>query len=414
MRRKNLIALIAIVLAIAALGYVALNGLQIGIYVVEPATKSINQGLDLRGGLFVTYEAKVEDNDPDKDSKIDGARRVMRNRLDKENQHEAVIARQGSKWIRVEIPGVKDPRELAGILAQPAELKFLSPDGDVIIEGKDVKTAQPGFGELKRPVVHFELHKEGADKFAEATEKHLEEIISIELDGNVISAPTVNTVISTGSGQITGMESIEDARRLATLIESGALPVPLEQLEIRTMGATLGSNALERSIKAGIIGTILVLLFMLAYYRLPGLIADIALVTYIILLLIVLGISKVTLTLPGIAGIILSVGMAVDANVIIFERIREEMTAGKTLRASVESGFNKAFSAILDSNITTLIAGFVLWKFGTGPVQGFAKTLVIGVILSMFTAIAFTRQIMKLFVGLNIKNEKLYGIRQEG
>ena len=194
------------------------------------------------------------------------------------------------------------------------------------------------------------------------------------------------------------MQDIEEAKKLANLIESGALPVPLEQLEIRTIGATLGSNALEKSVKAGIIGISVVLLFMLTYYRLPGLVADLALIVYIILLLIILAATKITLTLPGIAGIILSVGMAVDANVIIFERIREELAAGKTLRASTESGFDKAFSAIFESNITTLIAGFVLWKFGTGPIQGFAKTLVIGVILSMFTAITFTKQIMKLLL----------------
>ncbi|NMA95465.1 MAG: protein translocase subunit SecD, partial [Clostridiales bacterium] len=386
MRKKNLISLFIIVLVVFAVGYVVLNGLNIGIYVIEPAPKTINQGLDLRGGLYVTYEAQVEDRDPDKDNKINGAMRVMRNRLDKENQNEAIIVRQGSKWIRVEIPGVKDPRDLAGILSQPAELKFKDPDGNVVLEGKHVKTAQPAFGEMNRPVVEFELHKEGTDMFAKATRENIGKVISIELDGNVISAPKVNSAITDGSGHITGMGDIEEARRLANLIESGALPVPLEQLEIRTIGATLGSNALQKSIQAGIIGTLAILLFMLIYYRLPGLVADLALIVYIILLFIVLAVSKITLTLPGIAGIILSIGMAVDANVIIFERIREEMNAGKTLRASVESGFSKAFSAILDSNITTLIAGFVLWRFGTGPIQGFAKTLVMGVILSMFTA----------------------------
>ncbi len=411
MKRKNAISLIIIILVIAAVGYVVFNGLNIGLYTIEPTTKNINQGLDLRGGLYVTYEAKVEANDPDKDSKIEGAMRVMRNRLDKENQNEAVIVRQGSKWIRVEIPGVKDPRELANILSQPAELKFIDPEDNVIIEGKDVKTAQPAFDGVSTPVVQFELNKEGADKFAEATQNNIGKIIKIELDGKVISAPKVQTAITGGSGQITGMPDIEEATKLANLIESGALPVPLEQLEIRTIGATLGSNALQKSIKAGIIGISVVLLFMLVYYRLPGLVADLALIVYILLLLIVLATTKVTLTLPGIAGIILSVGMAVDANVIIFERIREERDAGKTLKASVESGFNKAFSAIFDSNITTLIAGFALWKFGTGPIQGFAKTLVIGVILSMFTAITFTKQLMKLLVGLNIQNEKLYGQR---
>lgn len=409
MKRKNAISLIIIILLVASVGYVVLNGLNLGLYTIEPIIKKIDLGLDLRGGLYVTYEAKIDENDPDKDNKIEGAMRVIRNRLDQENQHEAVIVRQGSKWIRVEIPGVEDPRELANILAQPAELKFIDPEGNVIIEGKDIKTAQPAFDGINNPVVQFELNEEGAEKFAEATKNNIGKVISIELDGNVISAPTVQTAITGGSGQITGMQSIEEAKKLANLIESGALPVPLEQLDIRTIGATLGSNALERSIKAGIIGVLVVLLFMLVYYRLPGLVADLALIVYILLLVIILAVTKVTLTLPGIAGIILSVGMAVDANIIIFERIREEKNTGKTFKASVESGFDKAFGAILDSNITTLIAGFALWKFGTGPIQGFAKTLVIGVLLSMFTAIAFTKQIMRLFIGLNIQNEKLYG-----
>jgi preprotein translocase subunit SecD len=196
---------------------------------------------------------------------------------------------------------------------------------------------------------------------------------------------------------------------LANLIESGALPVNLEQAEIRTIGATLGVNALNKAIQAGIIGVVAVLMFMLVFYRLPGLVADFALIVYILIMMIVIVSAKVTLTLPGIAGIILSVGMAVDANVIIFERIKEEIRSGKTLNSSLDSGFSKAFRAILDSNITTLIAAFVLLYFGTGPIQGFAKTLIIGIIASMFTAISFTRFTLKLLMGLNIKNKWLYG-----
>ena len=201
-----------------------------------------------------------------------------------------------------------------------------------------------------------------------------------------------------------------EAKQLANLIESGALPVNLEQAEIRTIGATLGVNALRQAIIAGIVGIIAILLFILTYYRLPGLVADLALVAYIIIVMLVIVVAKVTLTLPGIAGIILSVGMAVDANVIIFERIKEEARAGKTLRAAVDMGFSKAFRAILDSNITTLIAAVVLLYFGTGPIQGFAKTLIIGILASMFTAIFFTRYVLKLIMRLDIKNKKLYGI----
>lgn len=409
MKTKNIISLFVIILLIGLVGYIALNGMSIGIYDISPVTKEIKQGLDLKGGLYVIYEAKVDPNEPNKDTQIEGAMRVMRNRLDKENQNEATIAKQGNKWIRVEIPGVKDPREVANILSKPAVLKFIDSEGNEIIGGKDIKNAQPGYGEGNQPVVMFELYKDGAKAFGEATKNNIGKTIKIELDGNVISAPTVQTAILGGSGQITGMENIEEAKKLANLIESGALPVELEQIEIRTIGATLGSDALTRSIKAGLIGTAVVLLFMLIYYRLPGLVADMALVLYILLVLIILSATQVTLTLPGIAGIILSVGMAVDANVIIFERIKEEMQVGKTIKSAVDSGFHKTFSAIFDSNITTIIAGIVLWIFGTGPIQGFAKTLIIGVVVSMLTAITFTKYVMHLVVGLNSSNKKLYG-----
>jgi protein-export membrane protein, SecD/SecF family/protein-export membrane protein SecD len=244
--------------------------------------------------------------------------------------------------------------------------------------------------------VQFELTSEGAKKFAEATKKYLGKVIKIVLDGNPISEPTVEEVISSGQGVIQGMSSIEEAQRLATLIESGALPVELKQVEVRTIGATLGANALERGILAGVVGLSLVFLFMLVYYRLPGLVADLALVVYALLVMLITVLARITITLPGIAGIVLSIGMAVDANVIIFERIKEEIRAGKTMRAALDSGFSKAFSAILDSNVTTLIAGVVLLYFGTGPIQGFAKTLMLGVVVSMFTAIVFTKYVLRL------------------
>jgi protein-export membrane protein SecD len=310
----------------------------------------------------------------------------------------------------VEIPGVDNPQELADILMKPAVLEFVGPEGDVIITGKDVKTAKPGYITGQKPVVHFELHPEGAKKFAEATEKYLGKVIKIVLDGNPISEPTVDEVIPNGQGVIHGMRDIEEAQKLATLIESGALPVELKQVEVRTIGATLGANALERGILAGIVGLSLVFLFMLVYYRLPGLVADLALVLYALLVMLITVLARITITLPGIAGIVLSISMAVDANVIIFERIKEELRAGKTLRAALDSGFSKAFSAILDSNITTLIAGVVLLYFGTGPIQGFAKTLMLGVVVSMFTAIVFTKYVLRLIIDLNVQNKKLYGV----
>lgn len=410
MNIKSGVKLLLIILVITFVSYVALKGLPLwSPYEIPALGQQVRQGLDLKGGLYVVYEAKVEPNDPDKDSKILGAMRVIRNRLDKEGQHEANVAREGDNRILVEIPGIKNPRELAGVLATPAVLEFESPEGEIIITGKDVKSAKPAYGQAQAPVVQFELHADGAKKFADATTKYQGQIIKILLDGNPISQPKVNSPIIGGSGIIEGMGDIEEAKRLANLIESGALPVELEQAQARTIGATLGASALNKGIQAGIIGVVAVLLFMLIYYKLPGLVADLALIVYIILVMIVIVVAKVTLTLPGIAGIILSVGMAVDANVIIFERIKEEIRMGKTLRASVDSGFSKAFRAILDSNITTLIAAVVLLRFGTGPIQGFAKTLIIGILVSMFTAIVFTRYVIRLVMGLNIQNKKLYG-----
>ena len=407
---KSGLKLFLIIACLIVLCYIALNGLEIGIYRIAPLGEKVQQGLDLKGGLYVVYEANIAPGDADANSKIEGAIRVMRNRLDKSNQHEATIAPQGTNRIVVEIPGVDNPRELAGILMEPAVLEFIGPEDDVIITGQDVKSAKPGYITGQKPVVQFELTSEGAKKFAEATEKYLGKVIEIVLDDNTISAPTVQAVISDGKGIIEGMSNIEEAQRLATLIESGALPVELKQVEVRTIGATLGANALERGILAGVIGLSLVFLFMLVYYRLPGLVADLALVVYGLLVMLITVLARITITLPGIAGIVLSIGMAVDANVIIFERIKEELRAGKTMRAALDSGFSKAFSAILDSNVTTLIAGVVLLYFGTGPIQGFAKTLMLGVVVSMFTAIVFTRYVLRLIIDLNIQNKKLYGV----
>ncbi len=412
MKKKSSIKLLLIIACIAVLWYIALNGFQIGLYNVVPVINEIKQGLDLRGGLYVVYEAEIEPGDTEADNKISGAIRVMRSRLDKANQHEATIAPQGTNRIVVEIPGVDNPQELADILAEPAVLEFIGPNDDVIITGKDVKTAKPAYITGQKPVVQFELHSEGADKFAEATEKYFGQVIKIVLDGNSISEPTVNAVITTGEGIIEGMASIEEATRLANLIESGALPVTLKQAAVRTIGATLGADALEKGLFAAAIGIGLVFLFMLVYYRLPGLVADLALVVYALLVVAAIVALGVTLTLPGIAGLVLSVGMAVDANVIIFERIKEELRTGKSIRSSVDSGFSKAFSAILDGNITTVIAALVLLFFGTGPIQGFAISLLIGIPASMLTAITFTKYLLRLMVDFGVTNLKLYGLRK--
>ncbi|MFO7152764.1 MAG: protein translocase subunit SecD, partial [Bacillota bacterium] len=251
----------------------------------------------------------------------------------------------------------------------------------------------------------------GAKKFAEATKKYLGQPIAIVLDGEVISAPIVQAVISNGEAVIEGISSIDEAAQLAALIRGGALPIDLEQREVRAVGPTLGTDSLIKSLKAGIVGIILVMAFMLLYYRIPGLVADIALAFYIILDLITFVALNATLTLPGIAGFILSVGMAVDANVLIFERFKEELRSGKTLRAALDAGFHRAFVTIVDSNLTTIIAGIVLFYFGTGPLKGFAITLILGNIISLFTAIVVTRILLGNLISTKlITNKRLYGV----
>lgn len=409
MGKKSAIWLIVIIVLISFFSYVGLKGMPLwNAKEIIPLGEAVNLGLDLQGGLRVVYEAQIDPDNEDAENDITKAKEIIRERLDRKGQNEATISEQGADRIVVEIPGVEDPNELAEFLAEPAVLEFVSPEGDVIVEGKDIKSASAGYITGNNPVVNFEMYPEGADAFAEATIKYENQVISINLDGEPISQPKVSTPILSGEGYIEGMGSIEEAMDLAIKIESGALPVELKQVQTSSVGATLGANALDRAIMAGFIGILAILLFMLIYYKLPGLVADLAIIVFLLLDVIILVSAKVTLTLPGIAGIILTVGMAVDANVIIFERMREELRLGKSLRSAVDSGFSKAFKAILDANITTLIAGVVLLFLGTGPIQGFAKTLIIGIVISMLTAIIFTKHVLRLMIDLNVKNKKLY------
>jgi preprotein translocase subunit SecD len=263
-----------------------------------------------------------------------------------------------------------------------------------LLTGAHLKKATTSYDRLGRPIVLIEFDKEGAKAFANATSKNVGKVIKITLDGKEISAPVVQEPILDGKAQISGSFTVETAKHLAILLRAGALPVKVDIVENRTVGPTLGKDSIRRGIVAGIIGTILVLIFMLVYYKFFGFIADIALVVNLIILLGTLAGIRATLTLPGIAGIILTVGMSVDANVIIFERIKEEMRSGKTLRASIDAGFSKAFRTIFDANVTTLIAAFALFFFGAGPIRGFAVTLSLGILSSMFTAIVVTKVIL--------------------
>ena len=408
-RTRAIVSLVVILVVVALAGYVALFGIGKGTFIhyVKPWGEAISLGLDLRGGVYTVYQAE-DDGSEDFDSKMNSTVNILTSRLTRQGFTEATVTRQGNDRIRVEIPNVTDPNEILRIIGSPAQLYFKDEDGNVIIEGAMVKNAQAAQDENGKPCVSFELNDEGAKLFAEGTAANLGKTISIELDGEVISAPTVNSVISGGQGQITGSFTADEAKTLANLILSGALPLNLSQLEVSAISATLGDTALDRALMAGMIVVALVMLFMLIRYRLCGLVADIALTIYIMIVVLLLALTGAQLTLPGVAGIILGIGMAVDANVVIFERIREELAVGRPLPSSVKKGFSNAFSAIIDANITTIIAAVVLYAFGTGSIRGFALTLGISVATSMFTAVFVTHKLLDIFVDLGVKNQKLY------
>ena len=409
LRVRALVSLVAIIVVVAVCAYLGLCGFGKGTMInyLKPWGDAISLGLDLRGGVYTVYQA--EDNgDPDFDTKMESTVSILTSRLTRQGFTEATVTRQGSDRIRVEIPNVSDPNQILTIIGTPAQLYFVDESGNNLMEGGMVKNAQAAQDQDGKPCIAFELTDEGAKIFAEATAANLGKTISITLDGETISRATVNTVIAGGKGEITGNFTADEAKNLATLILSGALPLNLTQLEVSAISATLGVEALDRAIQAGVIGVILVMLFMLFRYRLCGLVADIALTIYIMIVVLLLALTGAQLTLPGVAGIILGIGMAVDANVVIFERIREEVKVGRPIGSAVRKGFSNALSAIIDSNVTTIIAAVVLYAFGTGSVRGFALTLGIGVATSLFTAVFVTHKLLDIFADMGIKNQKLY------
>lgn len=409
LRARALVSLVAIVVVVAVCAYLGLCGFGKGTMInyLKPWGDAISLGLDLRGGVYTVYQAE-NNGDPDFDTKMESTVSILTSRLTRQGFTEATVTRQGSDRIRVEIPNVSDPNQILTIIGTPAQLYFVDESGNNLMEGAMVKNAQAAQDQDGKPCIAFELTDEGAKIFAEATAANLGKTISITLDGETISRATVNTVIAGGKGEITGNFTADEAKNLATLILSGALPLNLTQLEVSAISATLGVEALDRAIQAGIIGVALVMLFMLFRYRLCGLVADIALTIYIMIVVLLLALTGAQLTLPGVAGIILGIGMAVDANVVIFERIREEVKNGRPIGSAVRKGFSNALSAIIDSNVTTIIAAVVLYAFGTGSVRGFALTLGIGVATSLVTAVFVTHKLLDIFADLGIKNQKLY------
>ena len=406
MKNKSVFILIVVFLITIFLGYVTFLGFGKGHIL---SARNIEQGLDLSGGVYIVYEAS---KDEPTQEEMDAAISMIQNRLDRKGFTEAQTLQEGTKRIRVEIPGVSDAETAVNEIGQTAKLVFMNEEGQVVVDGSNVidakKMAYTDNANVQKIVVSLEFDEKGTKDFKNATEQNIGKRILIVLDNNIISAPTVNVAITDGKAVIEGGFDAKSADELASLIRAGSLPFDLNILETNTVGATLGANALKTSIYGGIVGISLVLLFMLIFYRLSGLAANWALFIYIFLELIILNGLNITLTLPGIAGIILSVGMAVDANVIIFERIKEEINLGRTVRLAVANGFSRAFPAILDSNITTLIAGFILYWLGSGTIKGFAQTLIIGILLSMFTSLFVTKIIIKSLIASGARNPKLY------
>lgn len=430
MKAKNVISFVLVMAIIAAMAVVVFGDISIGNIRVPGVLDDelgVRQGLDLVGGSVIVFEPDVEDLSDVTEEQMDSAEGVIRARLDSQGYYDATLTRQGETGIRVEIPEIDDPAAAVELIGKTAALTFRDYDGNIVMEGSDeyVTSASAQFGQIERNsnsehYVTLSFTKEGQEAFKTATQNAVarpdgENVIVIMLDDTIISYPSVNEVIDSDSCLIHGSFDKESAKDLADLINSGRLPFSLKDTELRSVGPTLGAEALDTSLFAALIGVILVMLFMLIVYRLPGLVADVSLVAYIsIVCLIMAGFFiedgfRVTLTLPGIAGVILSIGMAVDANVVIFERIKDELKAGKSVGASVDSGFKRAIAAVIDSNVTTLISCAVLYLFGTGTIKGFAVTLFIGVAVSLLTAILLTKFLLKVIVGFGVRNPWVYG-----
>jgi preprotein translocase subunit SecD len=386
--------------------------LILGAAIVILLTYPFRFGLDIRGGIRVTLQCQKVQGVEITDDAVRRTIEVIRNRIDQLGVTEPSIYKEGTDKIVVELPGIKDPEKALEIIGQTALLEFKDEKGNTILTGSALKNAKVEFDQVGQPMVRVEMNPEGAKIFADFTAKNVGKQVFIVLDGKVISNPVIKEPITEGVGVITGKFTIDEAQKLAILLRAGALPVPVKVIENRTIDPTLGKDTMESAYRNGIIGGILVILFMIIVFRMMGLVADLALLMYMILDLAVLKLLNATITLPGIAGIILSIGMAVDANCLIFARMREEYAKGKTPMASLDSGFRNALRAIIDSNVTTILAALVLYIYGTGPIRGFAVTLSLGVAISLFTSITVTRTLLENLLSIPVfkKATKLLGL----
>ncbi|MBS9776370.1 MAG: protein translocase subunit SecD [Fusobacterium sp.] len=382
--------------------------------------KPIKLGLDLKGGAYIVLEAI-----PEGDVKIDNKAmnrliEVLDRRVNGIGVAESVIQKAGDNRVIIELPGLKDTEEAIALIGKTALMEFKIVDddgklGETLLTGSALKEADVSYDNLGRPQIAFKMTNEGAEKFAQITRENIGKKLAITLDGAIQTAPQINSEIPSGSGVITGNYTVEEAKATATLLNAGALPVKAEIVETRTVGASLGDESIAQSKNAGIVAIGLIWGFMIFLYRFPGIVANLAIILFGLITFASLNFIDATLTLPGIAGFILSLGMAVDANVIIFERIKEELRFGNTVRNSINSGFSKGFVAIFDSNLTTLIITTILFIFGTGPIKGFAVTLALGTLASMFTAITATKFMLQGFLKVfKLEDPKYFGVKVEG
>lgn len=400
-KRKGIIGLLITLICIGVFGYFGYDTMD-----------DIKLGLDLAGGVSITYQA-VEEN-PSSEEMSDTIYKLQQ-RVQNYST-EAEVYQEGSNRINIDIPGVSDANAILEELGKPGSLIFVDESGNTILTGDQVASAKAAIQEKngqKSYVVSLTFTEEGAKTFADATAKNIGKRIGIIYDGSMVSYPTVNSAITGGECYIDGMQDYDEAENLAATIRIGSLSLELEELRSNVVGAKLGQEAIATSLKAGAIGFGIVAVFMIAVYLVPGLASVLALCLYVALELVLLSAFEVTLTLPGIAGIILSIGMAVDANVIIFTRIKEEIGVGKTVKSAIKTGFSKALSAIIDGNVTTLIAAVVLFWRGSGTVKGFASTLALGIVLSMFTALFVTKAILNALYNLGLDDPKFYGVSKE-
>lgn len=392
---KSGVILVICAVLIAMFAYLGLFGATVGDFRIKTFGSNIDKGLDLVGGTSLLMEIKEDNVD---DEVVTRTMELIKLRIDPEGVKEVQVSQEGEKRIKIEIPGEFDTDGVIETVAKTGELTFENPDGEVILTGKDVKEAGAFIDSEGKYLVSLELNESGKKAFADATTEFIGKQIAIKMDGEVLTNPVVNDPILDGKASISGMASLDEANKVANIINSGALPVKVESISAKTVGPTIGAESLHLSKKASIIGVALVVLFMTIMYRRPGFVASISLALYCCIILTIFAETGVVLSLAGIAALLLTIGMAVDANVLIFERTKEELRLGKSIATAVDAGYHGALSSILDSNITTLIAAVVLYFLGTGVVKGFATTLFIGILVSIVTALFVTRFLMNCAV----------------